>query len=405
MAIYDCFQFFNEENILDLRLNILAEEVDFFVIVESTTDHQGNTKKLNFDKTKFKKFEKKIIYIVVEDTADGIKKPHLGQNSLVERHQRNSIIRGLKNCADEDLVIISDVDEIPDLSKLNLLDKARQIINLGLAIDGQHVPCWIALGDVNLKLDNRRRALQCYDEAVKAQDVLSRSRMRDLDWIEKGKILEKAGVVHEGIRQYTNAVTVASETSRPYFRKANILIDYDKKEEARDIIQKGLEIDPESITGHRLLLQVMNSKEVHDGLRSVFSNFRNNKEISSLIGYKLATEYPELALNFLSDNNFEDLITKIECLKNLKRDDEALTVSKDAIDLYPNKIDGWISAGWFSYKMNNYSDANSYFEAALGCDISNPDALVGKALVLKAQNKDFSYYNRALEAIDPELVI
>ena len=61
MAIYDCFQYFNEENILDLRLNILAEEVDFFVIVESTTDHQGNTKKLNFDKTKFKKFEKKKI--------------------------------------------------------------------------------------------------------------------------------------------------------------------------------------------------------------------------------------------------------------------------------------------------------------------------------------------------------
>ena len=126
MAIYDCFQYFNEENILDLRLNILAEEVDFFVIVESTTDHQGNTKKLNFDKTKFKKFEKKIIYIVVEDTADTIKRPHFGQNSLVERHQRNSIIRGLKNCADEDLVIISDVDEIPDLSKLNLLDKKKR---------------------------------------------------------------------------------------------------------------------------------------------------------------------------------------------------------------------------------------------------------------------------------------
>ena len=126
MAIYDCFQYFNEENILDLRLNILAEEVDFFVIVESTTDHQGNAKKLNFDKSKFKKFEKKILYVVVEDTADTIKKPHLGQNSLVERHQRNSIVRGLKNCADNDLIIISDVDEIPNLSKLNLLDKKKR---------------------------------------------------------------------------------------------------------------------------------------------------------------------------------------------------------------------------------------------------------------------------------------
>ena len=49
MAIYDCFQFFNEENVLDLRLNILDEFIDFFVIVESTTDHKGRDKTLNFN--------------------------------------------------------------------------------------------------------------------------------------------------------------------------------------------------------------------------------------------------------------------------------------------------------------------------------------------------------------------
>jgi len=126
MKIYDCFQFFNEENVLDLRFNILDEFVDFFVLVESTTDHQGNEKKLNFDIKKFKKFEKKIIYIVVEDTLDSVKKAHIGQNSLVERHQRNSILKGLKNCHDNDLIIISDVDEIPDLNKLNLFDKKNR---------------------------------------------------------------------------------------------------------------------------------------------------------------------------------------------------------------------------------------------------------------------------------------
>ncbi len=98
MAIYDCFQFFDEEHILDLRFNILNEFVDFFVIVESTSDHQGNSKKLNFDLNKFKKFSDKIIYIIVDDTAEAIKKPHLWGESLVEQHQRNSIIRGLKNC-------------------------------------------------------------------------------------------------------------------------------------------------------------------------------------------------------------------------------------------------------------------------------------------------------------------
>ncbi len=126
MKIYDCFQFFNEETVLDLRFNILDEFIDFFVIVESTTDHQGNSKKLNFDIEKFKKFKKKVIYIVVEDTLDNIKKKHIGQNSLVERHQRNSIMRGLKNCDDNDLIIISDVDEIPDLNKLNLFNKKNR---------------------------------------------------------------------------------------------------------------------------------------------------------------------------------------------------------------------------------------------------------------------------------------
>ena len=126
MAIYDCFQFFNEEHILDLRLNILDKFVDFFVMVESTTDHQGNRKKLNFDSKKFKKFNNKIVYIVVDDTAEAIKKPHTGGESLVEQHQRNSLTKGLKNCHDNDLIILSDVDEIPDLHKLDQFHKKNK---------------------------------------------------------------------------------------------------------------------------------------------------------------------------------------------------------------------------------------------------------------------------------------
>jgi len=126
MAIYDCFQFFNEEQIVDLRLNILDKFVDFFVIVESTCDHQGNAKKLNFDLEKFKKFKKKIIYIVVDDTAEAIKKKHISGESLVEQHQRNSIMRGLEKSSEEDLIILSDADEIPDLTKLNVFDKKNK---------------------------------------------------------------------------------------------------------------------------------------------------------------------------------------------------------------------------------------------------------------------------------------
>ncbi len=129
MAIYDCFQFFDEEHILDIRFNILDKFVNFFVIVESTTNHQGVEKKLNFDIKKFKKFNNKIIYIVVDDTPKLIKKPHSGGESLVEQHQRNSLIKGLKNCNDNDLIILSDVDEIPDLRKLSKFNKKYAVFS------------------------------------------------------------------------------------------------------------------------------------------------------------------------------------------------------------------------------------------------------------------------------------
>ncbi len=123
MAIYDCFQYFNEDHMVDLRMNILSEYVDFFVISESTRTHQGKEKKLNFDKKKFKKFESKIIYVVAEYSKDKKYDNHIGGESLIEQHQRNSISDGLINANENDLIILSDSDEIPDLSKLNEIKK------------------------------------------------------------------------------------------------------------------------------------------------------------------------------------------------------------------------------------------------------------------------------------------
>ena len=91
MRIFDCFQYFNEDHIADLRFNILNEFVNTFVIVESTVNHQGKPKKLNFDINKYTKFKNKINYIVVDDTPENLKKPHEGGESLVEQYQRNSI--------------------------------------------------------------------------------------------------------------------------------------------------------------------------------------------------------------------------------------------------------------------------------------------------------------------------
>ena len=108
MKIYDCFSYWDEDILLDLRLNILDEHVDYFVIVEGNKTWQNNKKKLRFDINKFLKFKKKIIYIAVEDMPDG-DNPYKREN-----FQRNCITRGLKNSSDDDLIIISDLDEIPN---------------------------------------------------------------------------------------------------------------------------------------------------------------------------------------------------------------------------------------------------------------------------------------------------
>ena len=78
MAIYDCFQYFDEDHIVDLRLNILNEYVDYFVISESTKTHQGKDKNINFKLDKFPKFKNKIKFIVADYTDEINFKKHKG---------------------------------------------------------------------------------------------------------------------------------------------------------------------------------------------------------------------------------------------------------------------------------------------------------------------------------------
>ena len=100
--IYDCFSYLDEDLLLNLRLNILDKHVDYFVIVEGNRTWQNNPKELKFNINKYEKFKHKIIYIKVTDLPDG-EDPYLREN-----HQRNSILKGLSNCKDEDVIIISD---------------------------------------------------------------------------------------------------------------------------------------------------------------------------------------------------------------------------------------------------------------------------------------------------------
>lgn len=109
--VYDCFPFFNELDVLEIRLEELWDVVDRFIIVEAIKTHSNKPKPLYFNENlkRFEKYLNKITYYVVEDI------PAYSPNDTwtIERHQRDCIMRCLNDCSDDDVVIISDVDEIP----------------------------------------------------------------------------------------------------------------------------------------------------------------------------------------------------------------------------------------------------------------------------------------------------
>lgn len=120
MKIFDCIIYLDEDLLLDLRFNILNNYVDYFVIVESDKTWQNNNKNFNFNVEKFKKFSDKIVYVKVQDMPGG-DNPWIREN-----FQRNCITRGLLKANNEDLIIISDADEIPDPEKIINFDLKKR---------------------------------------------------------------------------------------------------------------------------------------------------------------------------------------------------------------------------------------------------------------------------------------
>lgn len=116
--IYDCFPFFNELDILEIRLNTLYDTVDYFVITEADRTHTGKEKEYVFEKHKdrFSRFLDKIIYIKVDDfpSLEQSTASSDGNKWLYENYQRDAIMRGLKDCKPDDIIITSDCDEIPN---------------------------------------------------------------------------------------------------------------------------------------------------------------------------------------------------------------------------------------------------------------------------------------------------
>ena len=108
MKIYDCFTFYNELDLLELRLTELSDVVDRFVIVEATTTFTNRLKPLLYkeNQNRYAQWADKIEHIVVETEKD----PNPWAN---ETRQRDSILRGIWDASDDDIIIVSDVDEIP----------------------------------------------------------------------------------------------------------------------------------------------------------------------------------------------------------------------------------------------------------------------------------------------------
>jgi len=138
MKIYDCFIFYNELTLLELRLRELYDYVDHFVLVEATKTHRGEDKPLYYqeNRKRFKEWEDKIIHIVVDDM------PKVGFsygknwkiNSILkggpwklESYQKRQIPIGLKDCEEGDIIMISDLDEIPNVKKFpEMIDKLEK---------------------------------------------------------------------------------------------------------------------------------------------------------------------------------------------------------------------------------------------------------------------------------------
>jgi beta-1,4-mannosyl-glycoprotein beta-1,4-N-acetylglucosaminyltransferase len=140
MKIFDCFMYFDEDIVLNLRLNTLNKYVDHFVIVESKYNHRGQKRELLFKIDKFKKFEDKIIYLIHDEVPKGIQiintndsHAHTSwkyiENALLrENAQRNYILKGLNIAEKNDFILVSDVDEIPNLSGLDFEKITQKII-------------------------------------------------------------------------------------------------------------------------------------------------------------------------------------------------------------------------------------------------------------------------------------
>ena len=134
MKIYDCTSFYSEHMMYEVRLNVLSDKVKKFVVTESTYSHSGQKKKLNFDINNYPKFKDKIIYLTFDKEPDGIvvenNNPSLQRSNSLKRIELsyNESLKALESASDEDFIMLSDNDEIPNLNSKKFVNNKNSII-------------------------------------------------------------------------------------------------------------------------------------------------------------------------------------------------------------------------------------------------------------------------------------
>ena len=134
MKIIDCTSFYNEHMMYEVRLNVLNDKVDKFIVTESIYSHSGKKKKLNFDIKNYPKFKDKIKYIVIDKEPEGI----IEENNDPSKQRANSLKRielsydahfkEVKDASEDDLILLSDNDEIPNLNSVEFKNNKNDII-------------------------------------------------------------------------------------------------------------------------------------------------------------------------------------------------------------------------------------------------------------------------------------
>lgn len=207
---YDCFTFFNELDLLEIRLNTLSGVVDYFVIAEATRTYTGKPKELLFDRNRerYANFLDRIRYVVVDNllSENEVAKDSYNLTWVNENRQRNALIKGLEDAHNDDIVLLSDMDEIPrPLSILKAkeeLQKNRSSVRLEMRsynfyINFENYTCssWL-LGTIVVKYGDfigadLTRRVECDRYTQKSEN--SGSTLQKLRFLKSELIIDDAG--------------------------------------------------------------------------------------------------------------------------------------------------------------------------------------------------------------------